>query len=268
MTRSIRAAVSAGDRAFVPFLAAGYPDLAASEAALWAVAEAGADAVEVGVPFGDSLADGPVVQGAYHAALAGGTTVARVLELVSRLKRRGFPPVVLMVAYNLIHRAGLEEFAARARDAGADALLPPDLPVEEWPPLAAALEKAGLDGIRLVAPTTPAARLGRILEAATGFVYYVSQKGVTGARDHLPAGLAAAVTAVRRQSDLPVVVGFGISTPEQAATVGRVADGLVVGSALVRTLDADGRLDRLSALATELRRALRGLGPNPPLDCP
>jgi tryptophan synthase alpha chain len=261
LTDTIRSTVARGDRAFIPFLVAGHPDPATSEQALRALAAAGADVIEVGVPFADSLADGPVVQGAYHAALAAGVTVADCFALVRRVAGGGFPPIVLMTAYNLILRRGLDRFAAEAAEAGVAALLPPDLPAEEWRPLGRALAAHGLDGIRLVAPTTPPGRLPFVLEGATGFAYYVSRKGVTGAREALPEGLAEAAARVRAASPVPVAVGFGISTPEQAAAVGAMADGLVVGSALVRALAGPGGLAELSQRAAGLRSALRGLGP-------
>ncbi len=261
LTDTIRAAVARGDRAFIPFLVAGHPSPALSEQALRTLVAAGADAIEVGLPFSDSLADGPVVQGAYHAVLATGFTVADCLALVRRVTADGSPPIILMTAYNLILRRGLDRFAEQAAGAGASAVLPPDLPAEEWPPLARALEAHRLDGIRLVAPTTPAARLPAVLEGATGFTYYVSRKGVTGAREALPEGLAEAVARVRAASPVPVAVGFGISTPAQAAAVGAMADGLVVGSALVQALAGPGGLAELAQRSAALRSALQGLGP-------
>ncbi|MBI3894223.1 MAG: tryptophan synthase subunit alpha [Candidatus Wallbacteria bacterium] len=265
LTDALRLAVARGDRAFIPFLAAGFPDQETSERALRAVAVAGADAVEIGIPYSDSLADGPVVQGAYHRAIERGQTLSRTLEMVGRLTRDGFPPVILMVAYNVIFRVGLSRFAALARAAGASAVLPPDLPVEEWCALAGALAEHGLDGIRLVAPTTTQERLPAIVGSATGFVYYISRKGVTGVQSELPEGLEEAVRRVRAASPVPVAVGFGISSPEQAAAVGRAADGLVVGSALVKALDSPADpIGRVRALATGLRVALTGLGPLPP----
>lgn len=266
LTDTLRAAVAKGDRAFIPFLPAGYPDLVTSERALVAMADAGADAVEIGVPYADSLADGPVVQGAYHQALARGATLEATLALVRRLSSAGFPPIVLMVAYNVIFRVGLERFSAMAREAGAAAILPPDLPVEESCGLAGALAAHELDGIRLVAPTTTAARLGSVLQGATGFVYYISRKGVTGVRQALAPDLEAGVTQLRAATPLPVAVGFGISTPAQASAVGRIADAVIIGSALLQALE--GGVEPCAALASELRTALRGLGPLAPPPSP
>ncbi len=262
---AIVSAVARGDRAFIPFLSAGHPDMETSEAALRELARQGADAIEIGFPFSDSLADGPVVQGAYHKALAAGSTRESVMAMIGRLTRdKAFPPVILMCAYNVIYRTGLDRFVEMSAKSGISAVLPPDLPVEEWCALNGALDRGGLDGIRLVAPTTPPERVETILLGAGGFLYYISRNGVTGARSELPEDLEESVRRLRALSPLPVAVGFGVSTPEQAATVGRFADGLVVGSALVKTLEAESNpVAKLGTLAGNIRAALRGLGPTP-----
>ena len=224
-----------GRAAFVPFLMAGDPDLGTTVELVGQLAAAGADVVELGVPFSDPIADGPVNQAAAARALAGGTSLERILETVAKLRSRTHVPIVLFSYFNPILRYGLERFAEHAAASGVDGALCVDLPPEEaadayLPALAA----HGLDAVFLLAPTSNRDRVRSVARAGTGFVYYVSRTGVTGERDELPRGLAAEVAAARRSLRLPVAVGFGISTPDQAARVARIADGVVVGSALVR----------------------------------
>jgi tryptophan synthase alpha chain len=221
--------------AFVPFLMAGDPDLETSAELVGSLAAAGADVVELGVPFSDPIADGPVNQAAASRALAGGTTLERILETVAKLRSRTHVPVVLFSYFNPILRYGLERFAEHAAASGVDGVLCVDLPPEE----AAAeylptLSVHGLDAIFLLSPTSGRERVRGVARVGSGFVYYVSRTGVTGERGELPEELAGEVAGARRALKLPVAVGFGISTPEQAARVARIADGVVVGSALVR----------------------------------
>jgi tryptophan synthase alpha chain len=243
-----------GRAALMPYMMGGFPDMETSIAVADAYAAAGADLVELGVPFSDPLADGPVIHAAGTRALAAGATLEGVLEICERLAAR--VPVVPMVYANMALARGASEFARVLAGAGAAGAIIPDLPLEEGDELRAALSDAGLAPVPLVAPTTPAERRRRICEGATGFVYLVSDTRVTGERDELPAGLADLVRAVREDSAAPVAVGFGIGTEEQAAAVGRVADGVIVGSRLVRAVDeADGPAGAAAAVGEFIRDA-------------
>jgi tryptophan synthase alpha chain len=257
------AAKAARRAAFVPYLTAGDPDLATTARLVTALVAGGADVIELGVPFSDPIADGPVNQRAAMRALAAGTTLDGILATVAGLRERGVEvPIVLFTYFNPIHVRGLDVFAARARAAGIDGVLCVDLPPEEGRELAAALVAREIDPIFLLAPTSNAGRIAAVAERARGFVYYVSRTGVTGERATLPAELAAEVRRLRRRVGLPVAVGFGISTPEQVAAVGALADGVVVGSALVRTVEehaAEG-VDALVARITAQARSLTGRG--------
>lgn len=223
--------------AFVAYLCAGDPDFDASLEACRALLRGGVDVLELGVPFSDPLADGLTNQLAAQRALASGMTSDRVFELVSTL-RAEFPetPIVFYTYYNLVFTNGVDAYVQRAKAAGLDGLLTLDLPPEEADELATACATHGLKTVFIVAPTTPAERLPVIGKATTGFVYYVSREGVTGERDSVAANVPDAVAAIKQHTELPVVVGFGISRREHVATVARVADGVVVGSALVNVI--------------------------------
>ena len=239
--------------AFVAYLCAGDPDFDTSLAACRAVLDAGADVLELGVPFSDPLADGLTNQLAAQRALAGGMTAARVFELVRRLRDKSQAPVVFYTYYNLIFSHGVENYVRAAKEAGVDGMLTLDLPPEEADELLAACAKHDLKTVFIVAPTTPASRLPRIGAAATGFIYYVSREGVTGVRDQVAANIPEAVARIRQHTTLPVAVGFGLSTPEQIKQVARVADGVVVGSALVNVIKEN--LDNRAGLPARLRIA-------------
>jgi tryptophan synthase alpha chain len=255
MTQAFDAARGEGRAALMPYMMGGFPDLETSHAVADAYAESGADLVELGVPFSDPLADGPVIHDAGTRALAAGVTLENVLEICERLAAR--VPVVPMVYANMALARGIDEFAALLAAAGASGAIIPDLPLGEADELGDALSAAGIAPVPLVAPTTPAERCRRICEGATGFVYVVSDTRVTGEREELPAGLEELVRGVRADSAVPVAVGFGIGTPEQAAAVGRVADGVIVGSRLVRAVaEADGA-DGAAAAAGEFIRDAR-----------
>ncbi len=227
-----------GRAALVPYVTAGHPALDATLPLLEALAGAGADVLEVGIPFSDPLADGPTIQASSFTALANGTTVERVLADVAAFRARHATPVVLFTYLNPVLRFGVDRFIAAAVDAGASGLLLTDLPTGADPALESAVIESPLDLIRLIAPTTPIERVPDVARGGSGFLYYISRTGVTGARAELSESLTSEIEVVRSMVDLPVAVGFGISTPEQAAVVGRVADGVVVGSALVRRLRA------------------------------
>jgi tryptophan synthase alpha chain len=221
--------------ALMPYLTLGYPTLDSALELVPAMAEAGADLFELGIPFSDPLADGATNQAAAQRALENGMTVERCLATVRRLRDRGLSqPVALMGYYNPIFQRGPAAFCAATTEAGADGLIVVDLPPEESDELAAACQAYDLDLIFLLAPTSTEARVSTIARRATGFIYLVSLTGVTGARDRLPEDLEAFVARVRHATDRPLVVGFGISNVEQARRVARIADGVIVGSAIVK----------------------------------
>lgn len=245
--------------AFMPFVVAGDPDLATTGRAVEVLVEAGADLVELGVPFSDPVADGPTNQRAYQRALAQGTHLGRVLELAGTLRGRIAVPLVLLSYYNPIIQFGHERFAAEAVRAGVDGVVTPDLPPDEADALIAAARPAGLDTIFLLSPTSTDARIRLVAQRSTGFIYGVSLTGVTGARDQVSGELGGLVRRIRAHTSLPVCVGFGVSTPEQAQQVGALADGVIVGSAIVALLERSDGLPRLRELAAALRGALDGV---------
>lgn len=251
--------------AFVAYLCAGDPDFDTSLAACRALLAAGADVLELGVPFSDPLADGLTNQLAAQRALAAGMTPARVLELVRRLRETSEAPIVFYTYYNLVFSAGVETSVQAAKAAGVDGMLVLDLPPEESAEFTAACTRHGMKIVRLVAPTTPDARLPRLCADATGFIYYVSREGVTGVRGDLAADIPQAVARIRAHTTLPVVVGFGLSTRDQVRSVGRSADGVVVGSALVNVIathlaEPAAIAPRLQERAVDLVAGLRDAG--------
>jgi tryptophan synthase alpha chain len=231
---------SEGRATLVPYVTAGFPDPETAVAVLPALAEAGADVIELGIPFSDPLADGPTIQRSSFLSLERGTTVPKVLELLRGFRERHDTPVVLFGYLNPVLSYGLDRFCEDAREAGAQGLLLTDLPAGADPDVEERIESSGLDLIRLLAPTSPPERVEAVAERARGFLYYISRTGVTGARAEIRSELSVEVTALRDRIGLPVAVGFGISTPEHARLVASVADGVVVGSALVRTLEEEG----------------------------
>lgn len=243
--------------AFVAYLCAGDPDFNTSLAACRAVLEAGADVLELGVPFSDPLADGLTNQLAAQRALEGGMTAARVFELVEKVREFSQVPIIFYTYYNLVFAHGVEAYVRAAKAAGVDGMLTLDLPPEEAGEVLAACQQHGLKTVFIVAPTTPAGRLPRIGAAATGFIYYVSREGVTGVRDQVAANIPEAVARIREHTTLPVAVGFGISTAEQVRQVARAADGVVVGSALVNVIREN--LDNRAGLPARLRIAAAAL---------
>ncbi|MFM8803165.1 MAG: tryptophan synthase subunit alpha [Planctomycetia bacterium] len=240
-----------GRAALAPFVTAGDPDMDTTLAVLESLDRAGASLVELGVPYSDPIADGPVIQSSYTRALAAGFTLERLFELSRVATQRVRVPILAMASYSLIFRRGIDRFVGDAQAAGLAGFVVPDLPLEESDQLDAACRQAGLALVRLVTPTTPPERAEAIARRSTGFLYCVSVAGVTGARSELPAGLIERVQWLRTKTDVPLVVGFGISSPEQARAVARVADGVIVGSAVVR---------HLAEAASQPREAvLRGL---------
>jgi len=242
---------------FMPYFPLGYPDLDTSIDVIEALAKNGADLIEVGLSFSDPLADGPVIQQATQIALEKGITVKKSLEAVKELRKRGVTiPLILMGYYNPMLAYGLEKFIRDARDAGADGFIIPDLPLEE------ANEFESLVGdlplIQMLAPTSPNERMESIARNAKGFIYLVSVTGVTGARTSISDGLGDLINRVREHTSAKICVGFGISTPEQAAQVGALADGVIVGSACVKTIGGSEKpIETAKQFAAEFRSALR-----------
>lgn len=228
-----------GKKAFVSYIMAGDPDVAAAQAVLNGLPAAGVDIIELGLPFTDPMADGPTIQLAGQRALEGGMTVDKTLQMVRNFRVLDQKtPIVLMGYYNPIYSRGVERFLAEANEAGIDGLIVVDLPPEEDAELCIPAQKAGLNFIRLATPTTDAKRLPKVLQNTSGFVYYVSVTGITGAAAAQAADVAPEVARIKKSTDLPVIVGFGINTPEAAQTIASVADGCVVGSAIVKEIGA------------------------------
>ena len=264
ISRRFRELAKAGELGLVAYITAGDPSLDASEKIVLAAAEAGADVIELGVPFSDPVADGPTIQRASERALRGGTTMAGVLDLVRRIRKHRQVPLVIFSYFNPILQMGLEKFAAAAAEAGADGVLATDLTPEEAGPHRAAMGAKGLDTVFLGAPTSTDARLEKIAGCSSGFLYLISRNGVTGARDLLPDELPALARRVRRITKLPIAVGFGISLPEHVSVLGGIADAAVVGSALVSEIEkaatpeaaARGVADRIRLLKNAARNGV------------
>ncbi|MEX2288438.1 MAG: tryptophan synthase subunit alpha [Planctomycetaceae bacterium] len=228
---------SKGHMAFMPFVSCGDPDMETTLAIIRVLAARGVDLIEVGFPYSDPIADGPVIQASYARALAAGLHVSDIFEGIASLRNDRLPPLVAMVSYAIIFRSGPEKFLRRARDAGFTGLIVPDLPGDEAGDFATMVQGQNLDLIQLVAPTTPPARVERILRAASGFVYCLSVAGTTGVRDSLQGELKHQLKDLRTKTALPLAVGFGISKPEQVQELRGLADGVIVGSAIVRQLE-------------------------------
>lgn len=260
MTRLDSAFVRAQERAtpaLVPFLTAGDPSLTTTVELILALEAAGADLVELGVPFSDPMADGPVIQAASERALAAGATLAGVLDVVRQVRRTSEIAIVLMGYYNPVFAYGSERFVREAVAAGVDGLLLVDLPPEEAQELRRFTDPAGLPLITLIAPTTPPERRTRLAAAAQGYLYYVSMTGVTGTGRIDTGAIRAEVESLKAVCPVPVAVGFGITSPDDAAAVGSYADAVVVGSALVRTIDRHRDDPELIATVQRFIRALR-----------
>ena len=247
--------------AFIPYICAGDPKFARTVEIALALEKTGADLLELGVPFSDPLADGIVNQLAAQRALEAGATVSGVLKCVCEIRSTSEIPIVLYTYLNPLLRYGLDVFERDAADAGVDGLLILDLPPEEDPNDSRGNKNENLLRIRLIAPTTPAARIAAIAAAARGFIYYVSREGVTGARDSIAESLKQKLTIIRQRTRLPIAVGFGISNPEQAATVARMADAVVVGSAIVdligKVVDREDLADRVGKFVSPIVSAIR-----------
>jgi tryptophan synthase alpha chain len=235
---------SAGHMAFMPFITAADPDLQTTQALLRTLAESGVDFIEIGFPYSDPIADGPVIQASYTRALKRHVSVAQIMSAIGEVTaaapagKARMPPLVAMVAYAIIFRMGTSAFVRQAREAGFAGLIVPDLPADEAHDMARLAKSAGLDLIQLIAPTTSRERALKIMAAASGFLYCVSVAGTTGVRDQLPHELREQLAWLKTQSQLPLAVGFGVSRPEQVDELRGLADGVIVGSALVRQVAA------------------------------
>ena len=262
--KTFQALARKGEKALVPFLTAGDPDLGITRELIRAVEENGADILEIGVPFSDPTSDGPVIQRSAEIALKAGSSLPRVLEMIADIRTESELPIVLYGYYNPIFRYGVERFAADAAAAGVDAVLVVDLPPEEVDEILPYLRAKGIHFIFILAPTSDASRVRKVVRKASGFLYYVSMTGVTGANAVQPASVRPAIDALRSQTDLPIGVGFGVSSPEQAAAVAEFADAAVVGSAIMRVVDAHRGSDRIvaevGAFIRKLKEGVRSAG--------
>jgi tryptophan synthase alpha chain len=251
----------AQERALVPFIVAGDPDLDTTEELVLAMAESGADLIEIGVPFSDPTAEGPTIQRSSERGLASGASLRRILQRVGKLRPHVSVPLLLMGYANPFYAMGAKGFVESAAEVGVDGIIVPDLPFEEGESFYATAQARGIDSVLLAAPTTLDDRLAMLARRTRGFLYYVSLTGVTGARVELSRDLEAGVVRIRRCSDVPVCVGFGISTPEHARLVGSFADGVVVGSAIVDKIEAAGSkeeaVDAVARFVAELKAPLR-----------
>jgi tryptophan synthase alpha chain len=247
-----------GEMGLVAYLTAGDPSLEATEKFVLAMADAGADVIELGVPFSDPVADGPVIQRASERALRGGTTLAGVLALVKSLRAKTDVPLVLFSYFNPVLQMGLEKFADAAKSAGADGVLITDLTPEEAVDYRATIISRGLDTIFLAAPTSTDERLALIAKSTSGFLYLISRNGVTGTKDQLADELPALARRVRRSTDLPIAIGFGISLPGHVSLLGGLADAAVVGSALVEEIERAETVEAAAAALGARVKLLKG----------
>ncbi|HUU08362.1 MAG TPA: tryptophan synthase subunit alpha [Dehalococcoidales bacterium] len=245
-----------GHKALIPYITVGYPSLEATLEVVPLLAAGGCDIVELGIPFSDPLADGTTIQKASFQALQNGITLQHCFEVAGQLSQKVKTPLVFMTYFNPVLSYGLDKFCRDCARSGVSGLIIPDLPPEEGDEIEAMARKQGLDVVYLLAPTSTEARIKLVAGRAGGFIYLVSVTGVTGARDRLPQNLSAFVARVRKIARQPLCVGFGISTPEQAKEVARIADGVIVGSRLIQLMEADRSLAEVAGFTRELRRAL------------
>ena len=244
-------------KAFIPFITCGDPDLETTEKLVYAMEESGASMVELGIPFSDPTAEGPVIQAASSRALAGGTTAEQIFDMVSRIRQRTQIPIAFMTYANVVFSRGTEAFIKKAAALGVDALILPDVPFEEKEEFDSVCRKYGMDLISLIAPTSRE-RIRMIAKEASGFVYCVSSLGVTGTRSSITTDTGAMIRLVKEVADIPCAVGFGISTLEQAAEIGKTSDGIIVGSAIVKLCEKYGRdcVPYVSEYVRRMREAL------------
>ncbi len=252
-----------GRKGLLPYVTAGYPDLKTTAELLRSFDKLGVTAVELGIPYSDSIADGPVIQSSFYRALDAGLRIGQIFDMVARVRQQIELPLLSMVSFSIVRRIGVDNYLDRARQVGCDGLIIPDLSLEEAPQVADQVAAAGLRLSMLVAPTSPVARREQIARLSTGFVYYISVTGITGERDQLPPEMVANVAELRRLAGKPVCVGFGISRPDHVRMVCQSADGAIVGSAIVRRiteaidagLDRQATVDRLTQFVGQLLEA-------------
>ena len=250
----------ANQKALIPFITAGDPDLDTTKRLVIEMERAGADIIELGVPFSDPIADGPAIQKASYRSLKSGTTLKKIIGVVKELRQTTEIPLVLMTYYNPVFKYGISEFVRDASDAGVDGIIIPDLPPEEGEGIIEEGKRHNLNTIFLLAPTSTKERIKIVASASTGFIYYVSLTGVTGARKSLPETVEASVNKIRKATDKPIAVGFGISTAEQAKRIASFADGVIVGSAIVnvieKNIDKPDLIEKVSGFVKDLKSGI------------
>lgn len=250
-------------RAFIPFLTAGDPDLTSTERMIMAAEEAGADIIELGFPFSDPVADGPTIQASYTRVLRKGQKTEDVFRMVGSLREKSDIPIVAMISYSLVFKMGVERFIQRSREVGIDGATIPDLPIEEMKDTLKSARANDFHVICFVTPATPYERRKKVVETAAGFIYYIAVRGITGERGDIPPDLEKNLTELRQMTEVPVAVGFGISTPDHARSVARVSDGVIVGSAIVRRIHAavergDDPVEDVRAFIAQMSNAVKG----------
>lgn len=225
------------ETAFIPFITVGDPTLESTEAIITSLDKNGADVIELGFPYSDPIADGPVIQASYNRVLSKSITISDIFNTIKNIRKVSEIPIVAMVSYSIVFKIGFEKFIKDAKNAGFDGVTIPDLPVEEASEIFRISEENDFKTVCFVAPTTTPARLNIITSKANGFIYYIAVVGITGVRKNLPTDIADNIKKLREKTDCPIAVGFGVSTPEQAAEVGMIADGVIVGSAIVKEIE-------------------------------
>lgn len=246
-----------GEKALITYITAGDPDLLTTKKLLFTLQDAGADLIELGIPFSDPMADGPTIQRASFRALKNGTNLKAIFDMLKETTKELNVPIILFGYYNPIFRYGLNSFVKSAKEVGIDGVLIVDLPLEESDEIKKFTTKVGIDFINLVSPVTDQERLRRIITDSSGFLYYISVTGVTGARKEIPKEVFSQISKIKKMTKLPIVVGFGVSNPEMAYQISRVADGVVVGSAIVNIIEKYGKDD--TALLSEVQRFVSSL---------
>jgi len=244
--------------AFIPFLTAGDPDIQTTKALILEFEKKGADIIELGIPFSDPIADGPVIQASYHRALTKGIKVAKIFDMISELRNESEIPIVAMVSYSILFKSGCREFIETVIDKGLDGLTIPDLPVEENEDIFEYANKNDFKIVCFVAPTTTDQRLPVIVRKTQGFLYYISVVGITGIRETLPENIVQNINKIKQIASIPVSVGFGVSTPEQARMIGEIADGVIVGSAIVKEIGKN-RLEDINKLVDNVGKFVEKL---------
>ncbi len=247
-------------KAFIAYITAGDPNLTSTKRIALELEKSGVDILELGIPFSDPIADGPIIQAASHRALRGGVKLKKIFDMVIELRASTDMPIVFMTYYNPILRYGLDKFIISCRKCGVDGVIVPDLPFEEASDLIKCARLSGVATIFLASPTSTVKRIRHIVEDSRGFIYYVSLTGVTGTRSELPVDVISKIRAVKSATDKPVAVGFGVSNSEQASRIARVADGVIVGSAIVKLIGEDkGAMVKVPKLAKSLANAIHGV---------